>query len=166
MRLEKCWFCSSTVYPGHGIQFVRNDAKIFRFCRSKCHKNFKMKRNPRKVKWTKAYRRLHGKDMTQDSTFEFERKRNRPERYDRNVTVNTLKAIKKIDKIRVDREERHITKRMKGKKAKEQREATKELEQSIHMVKAPSVLVKEPSLTLPTKVKVSRKQSEENRMEE
>ncbi|XP_059288337.1 probable ribosome biogenesis protein RLP24 [Lycium ferocissimum] len=166
MRLEKCWFCSSTIYPGHGIQYVRNDAKIFRFCRSKCHKNFKMKRNPRKVKWTKAYRRLHGKDMTQDSTFEFERKRNRPERYDRNVTESTLKAIKKIDKIRVDREERHIAKRMKGKKSKEQREAENELKQSIHMVKAPAAFDKEPSLTLPVKVKVSQKQSEENRMEE
>ncbi|KAG8378011.1 hypothetical protein BUALT_Bualt08G0093700 [Buddleja alternifolia] len=149
MRLEKCWFCSSTVYPGHGIQYVRNDAKIFRFCRSKCHKNFKMKRNPRKVKWTKAYRRLHGKDMTQDATFEFERKRNRPERYDRNVTENTLRAIKKIDKVRVDREARHIAKRMKGKKAQVLREATKELEQSIHMVKAPAALAAEPSLTLP-----------------
>ncbi|GAB4859736.1 hypothetical protein Ancab_011215 [Ancistrocladus abbreviatus] len=163
MRLEKCWFCSSTVYPGHGIQFVRNDAKIFRFCRSKCHKNFKMKRNPRKVKWTKAYRRLHGKDMTQDSTFEFERKRNRPERYDRNLAENTLKAIKTIDKVRSARQDRHHDKRMKGKRIKEQKETKKELEQSIHMVKAPSVLVEEPSLTMPKiKVKASQQQLDEN----
>ncbi|GER37395.1 60S ribosomal protein L24 [Striga asiatica] len=167
MRLEKCWFCSSTIYPGHGIQFVRNDAKIFRFCRSKCHKNFKMKRNPRKVKWTKAYRRLHGKDMTQDATFEFERKRNRPERYDRNVTENTLKAIKKIDKVRVDREARHHAKRMKGKKAQLAKEAMNELSQGINLVKAPVALQKDPSLTLPkTKVKVSQQQMEDNRMEE
>ncbi|KAL3840165.1 hypothetical protein ACJIZ3_024756 [Penstemon smallii] len=164
MRLEKCWFCSSTVYPGHGIQYVRNDAKVFRFCRSKCHKNFKMKRNPRKVKWTKAYRRLNGKDMTQDATFEFERKRNRPERYDRSVTENTLKAIKKIDKVRVDREARHHAQRMKGKKAQVLREATKELEQSIHMVKAPAALQEDSSLTLPKiKVKVSQP-TEDNHM--
>ncbi|XP_020254630.1 probable ribosome biogenesis protein RLP24 [Asparagus officinalis] len=167
MRLEKCWFCSSTIYPGHGIQFVRNDAKIFRFCRSKCHKNFKMKRNPRKVKWTKAYRRLHGKDMTQDSTFEFERKRNRPERYDRNVTEKILKAIKKIDKVRVTREAKHHEKRMKGKKQKEQKEAARELDQSINLVKAPLALQQDSSLTLPKiKVKVSQSQAEVSAMEE
>ncbi|KAI3814523.1 hypothetical protein L1987_14163 [Smallanthus sonchifolius] len=165
MRLEKCWFCSSTIYPGHGIQFVRNDAKIFRFCRSKCHKNFKMKRNPRKVKWTKAYRRLHGKDMTQDATFEFERKRNRPERYDRNLTENTLKAIKTIDKVRFRREETHHKNRMKGKVAKERKEARKELDQQIHMLVAPGAMVKDTFAAKVT-VKVQHESTDENRMEE
>lgn len=75
-RLQSRW--EGTVEPA-------NDAKILRFCCSKCHTNFEMK-NPCRVKWTKAYRRLHGKDMTQDLTFEFDRKHNGPERYDRNVT--------------------------------------------------------------------------------
>jgi|Transcript_40228 large subunit ribosomal protein L24e len=137
MRLEKCWFCSSTVYPGHGICFVRNDSKFFRFCRSKCHKNFKMKRNPRKVKWTKAYRVLHGKDASADSVFQFERKRNRPERYDRNVTQSTLRAMKKVEEVRVRRAERFYENRMKGKEDERRRADKRELEQQIHLIRAP-----------------------------
>ena len=43
------------------------------------------------------------------------------------------------------------------------KEAVRELEQGISLVKAPSVLQQDPSLTLPKiKVKVSQQQSEEN----
>jgi len=104
MRIEKCYFCSKSVYPGHGSAFVRNDAKVFRFCTSKCHKNFKMKRNPRKVRWTKAFRKAAGKEMTIDSTIDFEKRRNIPVRYDRELIQTTVKAMKRIAEIKARRE--------------------------------------------------------------
>ncbi|KAL6758114.1 ribosomal protein L24e-domain-containing protein [Haematococcus lacustris] len=140
MRLEKCWFCSSTVYPGHGITFVRNDATIFRFCRSKCHRNFKMKRNPRKLRWTKAYRKLAGKELVEDATFEMERKRNRPEKYDREVVAKTVKAMQRIDEIRVRRQERFYEKRMKNVKSQQKAADKLQLEKEIHLVRAPASL--------------------------
>jgi len=104
MRVDKCYFCSTNVYPGHGCAFVRNDAKVFRFCSSKCHRNFKMRRNPRKVKWTKAFRKAAGKEMTIDSTFEFEKRRNIPVRYNRDLVQTTVKAMQRIGEIQSRRE--------------------------------------------------------------
>ena len=43
--------------------------------RSKCHKAFKRKKNPRKAKWTKAFRKSAGKELAVDPSFEFEKKR-------------------------------------------------------------------------------------------
>ncbi|KAL7411544.1 ribosomal protein L24e-domain-containing protein [Mrakia frigida] len=112
MRVSACSFCSVSVYPGHGTMFVRNDSKTFLFCTSKCHKNFKMKRNPRKVRWTKSFRKAAGKEMTIDSTFEFQKRRNVPVRYDRELVQTTLKAIKRVTEIKERRERAFFKNRM------------------------------------------------------
>ena len=44
-----------------------------------------MKRNPRKLAWTKAFRKAAGKEMTVDSTLQFAQRRNVPVRYNRDL---------------------------------------------------------------------------------
>ena len=138
MRIEKCYFCSSPCYPGHGMVFVRNDSKQFRFCRSKCHRNFNKKRNPRKVAWTKAYRKTRGKEMAVDRTFEFEKRRNRPVKYDRDLMGKTIVAIQRVEEIKNRREERFFADRMKDAKAEKKKQARVEIEKSIDLL-APAV---------------------------
>ncbi|KAF3893446.1 ATPase-activating ribosome biosynthesis protein [Trichophyton interdigitale] len=126
MRVETCHFCSQPVYPSKGITFVRNDARQFRFCRSKCHKNFKMKRQPRKLKWTKTHRALHGKEMIVDSSLvlsQFAKKRNAPVKYDRNLVESTIKAMKRVEEIRQRRERVYTKRRLAGKIARDRKRA-------------------------------------------
>ncbi|XXG96627.1 hypothetical protein Hte_002915 [Hypoxylon texense] len=119
MRIETCYFCSRPAYPGKGITFCRNDAKQFRFCRSKCHKNFKMKRNPRKLKWTKAFRKAAGKEMTVDSTLQFAARRHVPVRYSRDLVAQTLRAMDRVAEIRAKRERVFAKRRLAGRRAAE-----------------------------------------------
>ncbi|KAJ4374658.1 ATPase-activating ribosome biosynthesis protein [Didymella sp. IMI 355093] len=134
MRIETCYFCSSPVYPSKGITFVRNDAKAFRFCKSKCHKNFKMKRNPRKLAWTKSFRRAHGKEMTVDSTLAFAQRRNIPVRYNRDLVQTTLKAMSRVTEIRARRERAFYKARMRGNKQRQREEDRKLVEENQHLL--------------------------------
>ncbi|XP_029163163.1 probable ribosome biogenesis protein RLP24 [Nylanderia fulva] len=143
MRIETCYFCSSRIYPGHGIQFVRNDCKVFKFCRSKCHAAFKKKKNPRKVKWTKAYRKTAGKELTVDPSFEFEKRRNIPVKYNRELWSKSVQAMKKVDSIRQRRQNLYIMQRLqKGRELEEERDI-KEVSRDLSLIRSPAAGLKE-----------------------
>jgi len=127
MRIEKCYVCGANVYPGHGSVFVRNDATFFHFCRSKCIRAFRRKRNPRYLRWTKAYRKAHGKELAQDLTFAFERQRQTVPKYDRELVRDTLAAIERVTQVQQERQKAFYLQRMRVKQRIEQREAAVEL---------------------------------------
>uniref|UniRef100_A0A6M2DLI2 Probable ribosome biogenesis protein RLP24 n=1 Tax=Xenopsylla cheopis TaxID=163159 RepID=A0A6M2DLI2_XENCH len=143
MRIENCYFCSSRIYPGHGIQFVRNDCKIFRFCRSKCHAAFKKKKNPRKAKWTKAYRKTAGKELAIDPSFEFEKRRNIPVKYDRQLWTKTVDAMKKIETIRQRRQNNYIMQRLRKGREQEILRDVKEVHRDLSLIRSPAAGLRE-----------------------
>uniref|UniRef100_A0A8C2LYI5 Probable ribosome biogenesis protein RLP24 n=1 Tax=Cricetulus griseus TaxID=10029 RepID=A0A8C2LYI5_CRIGR len=132
--MEKCYFCSGQIYPGHGMMFVRKDYKVFQFCKSKCHKNFKKKPNPCKVRWTKAFRKAAGKELTGDNSFEFEKCRNAPVKKLWNKTID---AMKRVEEIKQKRQAKFIMNRLKKNKELQKIQGIKEVKQNIHLLQAP-----------------------------
>uniref|UniRef100_A0A6G1SQE7 Probable ribosome biogenesis protein RLP24 n=1 Tax=Aceria tosichella TaxID=561515 RepID=A0A6G1SQE7_9ACAR len=154
MRVDRCSFCSGPLYPGHGIQFVRNDCKSFKFCRSKCHKQFKHKRNPRKTRWTKAYRKAANKELTVDPAFEIEKRRNVPVKYSRNLWQQTQEAMKRIAEIRQRRVE-HFAK-IRAKRAQKYKDECdkREVQRDIALIRSPA-----SKLTIKDLVKQAKKKA-------
>jgi len=79
------------------------------------------------MKWTKAYRKSSGKEMVLDKTFDFEKRRNRPVRYDRELYVRTVQAMRTIDRVKEVRKLRYYKKRMTKRLAIHKNMAEKEL---------------------------------------
>lgn len=142
MRVEKCSFCASPVYPGHGIVFVRNDCKTFRFCRSKCHKLFKHKKNPRKARWTKAFRRANGKELTLDPTFEFEKKRDAPPKYNRDLWQKSVEAMQKVEEIKQKRQAHFMLQRFQKANQIEKQIDRNIVRKNLSMVRSPAAGLK------------------------
>ena len=79
----------------------------------------------------------------QDTTFELERKRNRPERYNRELLRATMKGMKTISEIRKKRQDRFYDTRMQNVQHEKRREEKQQLLKEVHLVKAPEALLKE-----------------------
>ncbi|XP_032727690.1 probable ribosome biogenesis protein RLP24 [Lontra canadensis] len=135
--LERCHFCSGSIYSSHGMMFVRKDCKVFRFCKSKCHKNFKKKQNPRKFRWTKAFRKAAGKELTVDNLFEFEKRRNEPVKYQRELWNKTTVAMKRVEKMKQKRQAKFIMNGLKKNKELEKVQDIKEVKQNTHLIQDP-----------------------------
>ena len=93
-----------------------------------------MKRNPRKLKWTKSFRKSAGKEMTVDTTLTFAARRNVPVRYNRDLVASTLKAMQRISDIRAKRERVFYKKRMAGNKEREREANAKLVAENSHLL--------------------------------
>lgn len=132
--------------------FVRNDSKVFRFCRSKCRKTFNMKRNPRKLRWTKAHRVAAGKELVVDATLSFERRRQRVGKYDRDVVASTLRAMPTIQKIKSAREKDLHRTRMVVRVKETRKDALRELATNTALIKPLIVREEVPAAAVPAEM--------------
>ena len=56
---KTCNFCGREIEPGAGMTYIRKGGNILNFCSRKCRVNMlKLKRVPRKIKWTAEYQNL------------------------------------------------------------------------------------------------------------
>ena len=80
--------------------------------------------------------------MAVDSTFDFEKRRNRPVKYDRDLMGKTILAMKRVESVKQAREERFFANRMKDAKVEKKMQARVEIEKSIELL-APAVAKRE-----------------------
>ena len=80
--------------------------------------------------------------MAVDSTFEFEKRRNRPLKYNREVMGQTLQAMQRVKEIQTAREQRFFQTRKKDAAAEKKIYARYEIEKSIDLL-APAVAARE-----------------------
>jgi large subunit ribosomal protein L24e len=93
-----------------------------------------MKRNPRKLAWTKAFRKAAGKEMVVDGALALSARRNVPVRYDPELWAKTKEAIERSTEIRNKRERVHYKNRMKSNKERQRALDRKLVTENSHLL--------------------------------
>lgn len=95
------------------------------------------------MRWTKAHRKASGKELAIDPSFEFEKRRNVPVKYNREVWQKTLDAIKKVTEIRERREGQFIMERLRKGREVEIQMDVKDVQRNISLIRSPAAGLKE-----------------------
>lgn len=102
-----------------------------------------MKKNPRKIRWTKAYRKAAGKELTVDPSFEFEKRRNVPTKYNRELWTKTIDAVNKINAIKEKRERHFVMQRLRKGTEFEIEMDVRDVQKNIGLIRSPAAGLKE-----------------------
>lgn len=79
-----------------------------------------------------------GKELAIDPSFEFEKRRNEPIKYRREVWNKAVEAMKKVNKIKDKRQGAYIMQRLrKGRELEEERDV-KEVQRDLSLIKSPA----------------------------
>lgn len=90
----------------------------------------------------------------QDSTFEFEKRRNKPVKYDRELMGATIRAMKRVAEIQSARDARHYKKRMDLVKDKVKAARSAEIAEHIDLI-APAAVREKQEFNIAEKVKLA-----------
>lgn len=83
-----------------------------------------------------------GKELAIDPAFEFEKRRNEPIKYNREMWNKAVEAMKKVNKIKDKRQGAYIMQRLrKGRELEEERDI-KEVQRDLSLIKSPAAGLK------------------------
>jgi large subunit ribosomal protein L24e len=114
-------------------QELQNECVFLGLESSKAHLTL-TERNPRKLPWTKSFRKAAGKEMPLDGTLAIAAKRNVPIRYNRELMKTTMRAIGRVEEIRAKREELFFKMRMAGNKKRTLEQDRKLVAENQHLL--------------------------------
>lgn len=84
-----------------------------------------------------------GKELAIDPSFEFEKRRHTPLKYNREVWNKAVEAMKKVEQIKQKRQATHIMQRLRKGRELEQERDVKEVQRDLSLIKSPAAGLKE-----------------------
>jgi len=84
-----------------------------------------------------VFRKLAAKELTVDPCFEFEKRRNVPVKYDRELWSKTIDAIKKVNEIKERRERHYVMERLRKGTQREIHNDVRDVQKNIALIRAP-----------------------------